>query len=76
MDRFHRAMRKTDTPMARICDFCARTDPHFTFRSGLDRLVHGCDSAAHHLTEDGHIRHRLLEVDIRQLFGKHVYRAA
>jgi hypothetical protein len=79
MDRFHRELKKTDTPMARICDFCARTDPQFILRPDQDRLVHGSDSATHHLTEDGHIRHRLLEVGIKQLLprhNKHVHPAA
>ena len=77
MDSFHRDMKKTDAPTARLCEFCRTTDPDFTFRADLDRLVHGPDSAAHHLTKNGHIKHRLLELRVRiQLRRKHVHPAA
>jgi hypothetical protein len=78
MDRFHREVKHHDTPTARVCEFCRTADPNFGLRPDLDRLVHGPDSAAHHLTENGHVHHRVLEVSLRIQTGrsKHVHPAA
>ena len=61
MDQFHR-QAKRDTRTARPCGFCMRLDPDFALRSPLDQLVEGGDQAGAHITEDGHVRHRLLEL--------------
>ena len=61
MDQFHRTCTG-DTPTSRPCAFCQQSDVNFDNRSQLDQLVVGADKAAAHITEEGHIRHRLAEL--------------
>jgi hypothetical protein len=70
MDQFHREITKGDTLTARVCGFCQTADSDFIRRATLDQLVHGSDSAAHHLTENGHVHHRLLELVARVHLSK------
>ena len=48
----------------RACEFCKRFDPDFDVRSPSDQLVIATanDVASSHLTEDGHVKHRLWEL--------------
>ena len=64
----HSSLRTTkETRAGRDCLFCQRSDPDFGRRDPLDRLV--CsklnDTAAAHMTENGYIRHRMLEIEVR-----------
>ena len=53
-----------DTRSGRPCEFCRDLDPQFRHRRPLDQMVassrKACASA--HLTEDGYVRHRMLEL--------------
>ena len=64
MNRFHREV-KTDTRTGRPCGFCMRLDPDFACRNPLDQLVRKTDRASGHITEEGHVRHRVLEVCLK-----------
>jgi hypothetical protein len=64
MDRFHREPMP-DTTTARACEFCMRRDPGFTRRKLKDQLVQNSHSASGHLTEEGHVRHRSLELGLK-----------
>jgi len=66
MDRLHRQPQR-DIRMGRDCGSCQRSDPGFEKRNSMDRLV--CseleDTASAHMTENGHVRHRMLELVLR-----------
>ena len=64
---FHRDRQPEATLNTRNCGFCERCDPHFARRKSEDKLVRckGVDTAASHLTEDGHVLHRMAELDLR-----------
>ncbi|MFZ1130556.1 MAG: hypothetical protein WBV31_17295 [Terriglobales bacterium] len=53
-----------DTRSSRPCEFCRELDPQFPQRRPVDQMVttsrKACASA--HLTEDGYVRHRMLEL--------------
>jgi hypothetical protein len=53
-----------DTRSSRPCEFCQDFDPHFHERHPLDQMVvtRRQASASAHLTEDGYVRHRVLEL--------------
>jgi hypothetical protein len=67
MDLVHRKPQHSDTRTGRDCGFCRRTDPDFSQRKPMDRLVGKelDDTAAAHLTEDGYVKHRMLEMTAR-----------
>lgn len=46
------------------CEFCRSFDPSFENRRPVDQLVIGRENytAWGHLTEEGHVRHRLIEL--------------
>ena len=58
------ALKRFDARSSRPCEFCRELDPHFHARKPLDQMV--CSSrkpvASSHLTEDGYVRHRILEL--------------
>jgi len=64
MDLFHRPPKRNDINTGRDCHFCSRADPDFAKRNPLDRLVASKldDVASAHLTEEGHVQHRLAEL--------------
>jgi hypothetical protein len=66
MDRIHLRPRP-DTRTGRDCRFCKDSDPEFQNRTPIDRLVVSKqdDTAAAHMTENGYVRHRLLEIEVR-----------
>lgn len=68
MDPFHRKALPHDSRTGRDCQFCLQMDPNFGSRAPLDRLVgsHTGDTASAHLTEDGHVRHRIAELTKRR----------
>ena len=53
-----------DTRSSRPSEFCQDLDPHFHERHPLDQMVvtRRKASASAHLTEDGYVRHRVLEL--------------
>jgi hypothetical protein len=53
-----------DTRSSRPCEFCRELDPHFPQRRPLDQMVATSRKAiaSAHLTEDGYVRHRMLEL--------------
>lgn len=57
-------VNRFDTRSSRPCEFCRELDPHFPQRRPLDQVVASSRkaSASAHLTEDGYVRHRMLEL--------------
>lgn len=57
-------MRRFDTRSSRPCEFCRELDPQFPNRRPLDQMVATTRkaTASSHLTEDGYVRHRLLDL--------------
>ena len=53
-----------DTKSSRPCEFCQEFDPQFRQRHPLDQMVATSRKAiaSAHLTEDGYVRHRVLEL--------------
>jgi len=64
MDLFHRQPQGSDIHTGRDCRFCSQADPDFAKRHPMDRLVASTldDVASAHLTEQGHVQHRLAEL--------------
>jgi len=64
MDLFHRPPKRNDIHTGRDCRFCSHADPDFAKRNPMDRLVAPKldDVASAHLTEEGHVQHRLAEL--------------
>ena len=67
MDILHRKPLQSDFRMGRECQFCSRHDPFFNNRKPMDRVVTAKleDSASAHITEDGYVKHRMLEMKTR-----------
>ena len=63
-------IHRFDTPRSsRLCEFCREFDDQFPDRRPLDQMVAGSRlNAAAHLTEDGYVRHRMLE--LRQMTAR------
>jgi len=57
-------IHRFDTRSSRPCEFCRELDPHFPERRPLDQMVATSRRAvaSAHLTEDGYVRHRMLEL--------------
>ena len=57
----------TDPRPGKTCEFCKTFDPQFSKRYPLDQLVlvKGNDVASAHLTEGGHVAHKLAELCMR-----------
>jgi len=53
-----------DTRSSRPCEFCRELDPRFLERRASDQMVATGRKpiASAHLTEDGYVRHRVLEL--------------
>ncbi|HZE27649.1 MAG TPA: hypothetical protein VE083_09690 [Terriglobales bacterium] len=64
MDSYHRQPLRKDYRTGRDCQFCLEFDPDFAKRRPIDRCVEGDmeNSATSHLSEDGHVRHRMFEL--------------
>jgi hypothetical protein len=62
MDAYHRENPPRDSRTGRDCKFCLRFDPDFAQRDLIDRWVELDDSARSHISENGHVRHRLFEI--------------
>jgi len=74
MDLFHRQPQRSDVHTGRDCRFCSDADPDFAKRNLMDRLVGSKldDVASAHLTEQGHVQHRLAELRKKraEIFGE------
>ncbi len=59
-----------DTRSSRPCEYCREFDPQFRERRPLDQMVASSRKAiaSAHLTEDGYVRHRMLE--LRQMASR------
>ncbi len=57
-------INRFDTRSSRPCEFCREFDPKFRERGALDQMVgiNRKHTASAHLTEDGYVRHRILEL--------------
>jgi hypothetical protein len=66
MDRIH-FRPHVETRTGENCKFCLSSDPEFATRRPMDKVVlsrqNGAASA--HMSENGYILHRLLEIDHR-----------
>jgi hypothetical protein len=53
-----------DVRSSRPCEFCRDLDPHFHDRRPLDQMIGSSRKAvaSAHLTEDGYVRHRVMEL--------------
>ena len=67
MDFIHRKPQQSDFRMGRECQFCSHHDPEFSHRKPIDRVVTAKldDTASAHITEDGYVKHRMLELRVR-----------
>ena len=74
MDSYHRQQLHKDYRTGRDCQFCLQFDPDFTTRNPIDRTVQedSEDSAASHLSENGHVRHRISEISRLRKQGRAV----
>jgi hypothetical protein len=57
-------VNRFDTRSSRPCEFCRELDPQFPHRPPLDQMVASSRKAiaSAHLSEDGYVRHRMLEL--------------
>jgi hypothetical protein len=57
-------INRFDTRSGRPCEFCREFDPQFPHRRPLDQMVASSRKAiaSAHLTEDGYVHHRMLEL--------------
>ena len=65
MDHMNPAVvSRFDTRSSHPCEFCREFDPEFHARRLPDRMVasNRKHTASAHLTEDGYVRHRMLEL--------------
>lgn len=60
----HAIVNRFDTRSSRPCEFCREFDPHFPRRRPADQMVASSRKAiaSAHLTEDGYVHHRMLEL--------------
>ena len=59
-------IKRNDTRSGCPCEFCQSMDPQFPSRRPMDQRVasNRKHTAAAHLTEDGYVRHRVLELTL------------
>ena len=57
-------LNRFDTRSSHPCEFCREHDPKFRERRALDQMVatNRKHTASAHVTEDGYVRHRMLEL--------------
>ncbi len=63
-------IHRFDTRSSRPCEYCREFDAQFRERRPLDQMVASSRKAvaSAHLTEDGYVRHRMLE--LRQMTSR------
>jgi hypothetical protein len=66
-DLSHSKRKHEDTRSGPECQFCARFDSNFQKRTHIDRVVtpNRTESASAHMSEDGYVKHRILEMRVR-----------
>lgn len=69
MDAYHRQIHQRDSRAGRDCRFCSQFDPDFAQREPIDRWVELEDSAKSHISENGHVRHRIFEIAKKRAEG-------
>jgi hypothetical protein len=77
MEHIDRAvLSRFDTRSSRPCEFCKDFDPEFLKRHPLDQMIGSNRKAvaSSHVTEDGYVRHRMLE--LRQTAARELLIAA
>lgn len=65
MEHINKAVvSRFDTRSSRPCEFCREFDPLFPERHASDQMIATSRkaTASAHLTEDGYVRHRMLEL--------------
>jgi hypothetical protein len=77
MDSLHRKPQDSDSRLGRNCAFCQRFDPGFDQRPQIDKLIwfKGEDRAGSHLSENGYVRHRLVELSVRFPAGAQAFKS-
>jgi len=57
--------KRFEVRSGRLCEFCKKLDPGFAQRHALDQMVgaNPRNTASAHLTENGYVRHRMLELN-------------
>jgi hypothetical protein len=57
--------KRFEVRFGKICKFCQALDAHFAERQAFDQMVGATSrySASAHLTENGYVRHRMLELE-------------
>jgi hypothetical protein len=57
--------KRFEVRSGRLCEFCKELDPQFLERRPFDQMVaaNRPHTASAHLTEDGYVRHRMLELN-------------
>ena len=57
--------KRFEVRSCRPCEFCKELDPQFPHRHPMDQLIgaNRKNTASAHLTEDGYVRHRIVELD-------------
>ncbi len=70
MEHIDPVVYRFDTRSSRLCEFCRELDPHFPQRRPADQMVATSRkaTASAHVTEDGYVRHRMLE--LRQIVSR------
>ena len=65
MEHIDPAASKRDVRSSRPCEFCREFDPDFLSRKPMDQMIatNRQHTAAAHLTEDGYVRHRMVELN-------------
>lgn len=59
------AKKRFEVRSSRPCEFCKELDPQFPHRHPMDQMVGASrkSTASAHLTEDGYVRHRIVELN-------------
>ena len=59
------AKKRFEVRSCRPCEFCKELDPQFPHRHPMDQMVaaNRKNTASAHLTEDGYVRHRIVELE-------------
>jgi hypothetical protein len=66
MEHIEQVVKKRfEVRSSRPCEFCKELDPEFPHRHPLDQMVGASRKsiASAHLTEDGYVRHRIVELN-------------
>ena len=76
MEHIDPAANKREVRPGKPCEFCREFDPNFLTRKPIDQMVVANREhvAASHLTEDGYVRHRMVE--LQELVSRHPLTAA